>query len=181
MNWLILVSDAVFMLAAAILGVIGLSTLRAIRHLDIGKSFWVPVFLSGALFLIGSGAKTFHDVAIELDLSLTINTDQIVHFSSLLALCILMSGIYNYSRNVKTETRTHYYEVDNKSQSRLYVHPQKEEKKKKARHYVEKGIPVCPHHLGYLAEIPEDASIPEECLTCPQMLECKNASILRTR
>ena len=30
----------------------------------------------------------------------------------------------------------------------------------------------CSHHFGYLAQRPKDASIPQECLTCPKIVEC---------
>jgi len=30
----------------------------------------------------------------------------------------------------------------------------------------------CPHHFGYLAHRPKDASIPQECLTCQKIVEC---------
>ena len=30
----------------------------------------------------------------------------------------------------------------------------------------------CSHHFGYLADRQEDAPIPEECLLCPQVVEC---------
>ncbi len=30
----------------------------------------------------------------------------------------------------------------------------------------------CPYHFGYLKEKPKEMPIPEECLTCPKMLEC---------
>ena len=64
--------------------------------------------------------------------------------------------------------------------------PQKEKEEKeeplaKPAEKKEKGSASCPHYFGYLARRPKRGSIPEECLTCPQMLECKNASILRTR
>lgn len=179
MNWLILISDVLFALVAAILGILGLSTFKAIRHLGIGKSFWIPTFVSGVFLLIGSVFRIFHEVAVELDLSLTINIDEIVHVSWLLALCILMGSIYNYSRKVKTEAHTHYYEVDSESQPRLHVREQKEKKKKlpvKPPQKKEKGISGCPHHFGYLTKIPEHASVPQECLTCPRMLECRNMS-----
>jgi len=113
-NWLILVSDVVFALVAAILCILGLSTSKAIKHLGIGKSFWIPVSVSGALFLIGSIVRIFHQVAVELGSliflpvelgSLTINTEEIVHVSWLLAICILMFSIYNYSKKVKTIRR----------------------------------------------------------------------------
>ncbi len=110
-NWLILISDVVFALVASILCRLGLSTIKAIKHLGIGKSFWIPVFLSGILFLLGSTLRIFNQVAVELysltffsvELgSLTIKTEEIVHLSWLFALCILMFSIYNYSKKVKT-------------------------------------------------------------------------------
>ena len=36
----------------------------------------------------------------------------------------------------------------------------------------EKGPKGCPHHFGYLAHRPKDASIPQECLTCTKIVEC---------
>jgi len=30
----------------------------------------------------------------------------------------------------------------------------------------------CPHRFGYLKTLPEDAPIPDECLTCPRMIRC---------
>jgi len=104
-NWLILFFDILFALVATVLGVLGLGTFKAIKHLGIGKSFWVPIFVSGVLFVFGSAVRIFHEFAVELGWSLTIYTDEIVRVSWLLALCILMGCIYNYSRKVKTAIR----------------------------------------------------------------------------
>jgi hypothetical protein len=30
----------------------------------------------------------------------------------------------------------------------------------------------CPHHFGYLANLPKNVSIPEECLLCSRVVEC---------
>lgn len=30
----------------------------------------------------------------------------------------------------------------------------------------------CPHHLGYLKHLPEDAGIPDECAVCPRIIQC---------
>jgi len=104
-NLVILFSDILFALVATVLGVLGLGTFKAIKHLGIGKSFWVPIFVSGFLFVFGSAVRIFHEFAVELGWSLTIYTDEIVRVSWLLALCILMGCIYNYSRKVKTAIR----------------------------------------------------------------------------
>ena len=49
------------------------------------------------------------------------------------------------------------------------VKPSKEEEKGPDREESPKG---CPHQFGYLAHRPKDASIPQECLTCPKIVEC---------
>jgi len=36
----------------------------------------------------------------------------------------------------------------------------------------ENGQTKCAHHFGYLSELPKNASIPEECLLCPKVVEC---------
>ena len=36
--------------------------------------------------------------------------------------------------------------------------------------------PKCPHGFGYLKKRDKDAPIPDECLSCPGMLECFSSS-----
>ena len=36
----------------------------------------------------------------------------------------------------------------------------------------EKGFSKCAGYLGYLASLPENGSIPQECLICPKVLDC---------
>ena len=53
-----------------------------------------------------------------------------------------------------------------------------EEKKKKEEPPVEppereeKGPSECSHHFGYLANRHRDSPIPQECLTCPKIVDC---------
>jgi hypothetical protein len=62
------------------------------------------------------------------------------------------------------------------------IPPQKEreEKRKKDESPVKlaendpKDYSKCSHRFGYLAKLSKKASIPEECLTCQKLLECKN-------
>ena len=37
---------------------------------------------------------------------------------------------------------------------------------------VEKPPTECAHHFGYLKALPKEAVIPDECLTCPKLLQC---------
>jgi len=101
MNWLIIALDIMFALVAAVLGILGQGTFKSIKHLGIGKTFWIPVFLSGVLFVFGSVVRIFHEFAVEYSWIAMSYTDEIVRISWLLALTILFGSIYNYSRKVK--------------------------------------------------------------------------------
>ena len=35
-----------------------------------------------------------------------------------------------------------------------------------------KNLTNCPHHFGYLADLPKNAPFPEECLLCTRVVEC---------
>lgn len=179
MNWLILIFDVIFALVATFLGILGLRTLKAIRHLGTGKSFWIPVFLSSALFLIGSIVTIFHEV----NFSLTTKTDEVVQISQLLALCILLGGIYSYSRKVSknfAETFTIPEKVVKES-------PQMETPVARTHSPIQEIIiqenpktetaPECKHQLGYLRTLPRNTSIPDECLSCDRIIECKHSSV----
>jgi hypothetical protein len=62
----------------------------------------------------------------------------------------------------------------------ISAQPQKEEeeKKKKEEPLVEppgkkeKGPSKCSHNFGYLASRARDSPIPQECLTCPKIVDC---------
>jgi hypothetical protein len=102
MNWLIIALDILFALVAAVLGILGLGTFKSIKHLGIGKSFWMPVFLSGILFVLGSAVRIFHEFVVEYGWGVVTYTDEVVQISWLLAIGILFGSIYSYSRKVKT-------------------------------------------------------------------------------
>lgn len=167
MDSLILISDVVFALVAAILSVLGLKTLKAIRHLNIGKSFWTPIFVSGVLFLIGSVVAIFHEV----NFSLTTNTEEVVHVSRLLALCILVGSIYTYSRKVKENLTKRVSiperKVPESPETRVPIPERKIPESPKIE-----TPPECKYQFGYLRTLPKDASIPDECLGCHKIVEC---------
>lgn len=104
MNWLLLALDILFALVATVFGILGLGTFKTIKHLGIGRAFWVPVCVSGFLLLFGSAVRIVHEFAVEWGWSLTLYTDEVVRVSWLLALGILLVSIYSYSRKVKTAT-----------------------------------------------------------------------------
>jgi hypothetical protein len=105
MNWSLIVLDIMFAMVAAVLGILGHGTFKSIKHLDAGKSFWVPIFVSGIFFVFGSAVRIFHEFAIEYGWIIMSYTDEIIRISWLLAITILFASIYNYSRKVKITIR----------------------------------------------------------------------------
>jgi len=178
-NWLILVSNVIFALVATLLGILALSTLKAIRHLGTGKSFWIPIFVSGAFFLIGSIVTIFHEV----NFSLTTKTDEVVQISRLLALCILLGGIYSYSRKVSKDLAEKFTFPEKVAKESLEM----EAPVARAHSPIQERIiqenpktktaPECKHQFGYLRTLPRNASIPDECLSCDRIVECKHSLV----
>ena len=101
MNWLIIALDILFALVAAVLGIMGLGTFKSIKHLGIGKSFWMPIFLSGILFVFGSAVRIFYAFAVEYGWVVMVYTEELIRISWLLGIVILFGSIYSYSRKVK--------------------------------------------------------------------------------
>ena len=102
MNWVIIALDIMFALIAAVLGILAHGTFKSIKHLGIGKSFWIPIFISGILFVFGSAIRIFHEFAVEYNWVAMTYTDEIIRISWLLAITILFGSIYGYSRKVRT-------------------------------------------------------------------------------
>ncbi len=39
--------------------------------------------------------------------------------------------------------------------------------------YIGQKAPTkCSHHIGYLRELPDNATIPDECAICPRVMQC---------
>jgi hypothetical protein len=93
---LVLVLEIAVAAIAAALILLSLKTLQSIKHLGIGKSFWTPVAVSGFLFFFGSVVA----ILFELNFTLMPYTDEVVQISRLLALGILVAGVFSYSRRV---------------------------------------------------------------------------------
>ena len=105
MNWLIIALDILFAMIATILGILAFKTYKSIKHLGIGKSFWIPIFLAGILFLLGSSVRIISAFLVEYNLLVITFTDEVFRVSSVLAIGIIFGSIYGYSRKVKTATK----------------------------------------------------------------------------
>lgn len=183
---LILVFEATIALIAIILSILSLKTLRAIRHLGTGKSFWIPVFATGILFFFASVVTILN----ELSPSQMIYADEVIHSSQLLALCALMGGIYGYSRRISKSLLEEFLIPERRAEESLEVEVPIQEsaqeksgevqtvhrkgKEESPREAVEME---CKHQFGYLRTLRKDASIPEECLGCDRIIECKHSLI----
>jgi len=175
MNWLITVSNVAFALIAALLCVLSWNTLKNIRYLHVGKSFWIPAFVSGLLFAVGSIISIFN----ELVLSLTIAVE-IVQVIELIAFCSLSVGIYSYSKMIRKNLPDKYIIPEAASISNdvdTYIDSTRSLRKTAMASnnvIVETGS-GCNHQLGYLSTFPDDASLPEECLSCDKIMDCKHS------
>ena len=42
--------------------------------------------------------------------------------------------------------------------------------------FLRRRLRKCPHHFGYLENLPNTQAVPQECITCQKMIECRNIS-----
>jgi hypothetical protein len=163
---------------AFVLSVVSWRTLRSIRHLSVGKSFWIPVLSSGIFFFVGSIVS----IISELGLSFTPYAVEVVSISRLLGLCFLVGGVYTYSRKITKNlvekftlpARAVEVETNVQTETSESIVEQLDERP------VEKEV-ECRHHLGYLRTLPRRAHIPEECLGCHRIIECKYSIVKKAK
>jgi hypothetical protein len=176
LNWLIVISNIAFCVISASLCVLGWYTLKAIKYLNVGKLFWIPIFLSSVLFAVSSLMTILNDVFLSLTA-----VYEIEQITQLIALCFLSVGIFSYSKiirrnipekniipeDIPTQKRknTPYSPLTNS----IYY------KKEAANNFQEITSSECNHQLGYLATFPDSTSLPEECLSCNKVMECKQS------
>ena len=180
---------AVAAIAVALI-LLSLKTLQAIRHLGVGKSFWMPVAVSGFLFFFGSVVATL----FELNFSLMPYTDEVVQVSRLLALGILVGGIYTYSRKVtknlgekfRIPSRAVQADAEADNEVKAHVSPlvppgaipppaQSIPDRIIQENLKKETVQECKYRFGYLRTLPRDASIPDECLSCDKIIGCKHS------
>lgn len=176
---MVLILEIVIASIAVALILTSLKTLQAIKHLGVGNSFWIPVAVSGFFFFFGSVVA----ILFELNFSLTEYTDEVVQTSRVLALCTLVGGVYSYSRKVTKNLGEKFIleekavKVDNADETEANTTapsiaiterlPQ-ESSRKESEH-------ECKHKFGYLQTLRAKAPIPDECLSCDRIIECKHS------
>ncbi len=175
MNWLIIASNIAFGLIAALLCVLSWNTMKKIKRLNVGKSFWLPVLLSGFLFAIGSIIAIFNETIFSSTIAVEIR-----QVTQLIAFCFLSIGVYGYSRMIRKNLPSEYNvpdanftkngEIQEYAVSKRFV----DKDAKTSSNLRIEAASGCNHQLGYLSTFPENSSLPEECLSCNRVIECKH-------
>ena len=175
LNWLIVISNIAFCAISASLCALGWNTLKAIKYLNVGKLFWIPIFLSSVLFAVSSVITILNDVFLSLTTAF-----EIEQITQLIALCFLSVGIFSYSKIIKRNIPEKNIIPEDKNKKKrkntpyspltTSIYNEKEDSKVQERTSSE-----CNHQVGYLATFPANASLPEECLSCNKVMECKQS------
>ncbi len=167
---MVLVFEVSLASIALLLSVVSFKTIQTIKHLAIGKTFWVPILLSGILFFASS------ITAILTDLTFLPYMIEVTSVLRLLALCFLTGGIYAYSRKI-TSTLAEKFTLqaigEEGVSEEIETSPSILESLGNKLVKEETKEMKCKHQLGYLQTVPRRSPIPEECLACHQIIECK--------
>jgi len=189
---LVLSLEVIFASIAVLLGVLSITTHRSIRHLGVGKSFWIPVFVSSVFFLIGSAFAVLFEMGFSLASLVPVPFDavQVSQVSRILAICILFIGVYSYSRTVRTilpkESTAKQAAKEKLKIQFVSVEDKKMEAPVERKRTLDERIqespktktaPKCKHQFGYLRTLPKDTPIPDECFSCDRIIACKHALV----
>ena len=163
---------------AIVISAVSWKTMRAIKHLSVGKSFWIPVLTSGMFFFVGSMLAILDDFGF----SFTAYTAEAISASRLLALCLLAGGVYTYSRKITKNLveqlipPVNAVETDfiEEAETPNSIIEQLDEKP--PEHNVN-----CKHQLGYLRTRPRRAPLPEECSGCHEIIDCKFSIVKKAK
>jgi len=141
----------------------------------------MPVALSGFFFFFGSILA----ILFELNFTLTEYTNEVVQVSQLLALCILVSGVYSYSRKITRDLGEKFILSEKAAKSdstvemeaRAVSPPATATERTVKRNFRKESEDGCRYQFGYLRTLPADASIPDECLSCDKIIKCKHSPV----
>ena len=179
---LISVFQLLFAAFAAVLSILSLKTWRTIKHLQVGKSFWVPVLASGIIFLTGSLIEILHELDLSL-IQMIPMTDELVQMSRIIALCTLVVGVYSYSRQISKNLIETQTAPQRFPKATLQTDAADTRKPPTIQERLDRQPPEavsnrgCQHQFGYLRSLAKDAAIPDECLSCDKIIECKHSLV----
>jgi len=160
---------------AIVLSILSWKTFRKIKHLDVGKSFWIPIIFSGIFFFAGSVTAILSALGYSFVYSI-----EVASISHLLALCVFLGGVYTYSRQISRNLAENFVistyqatvETIEETDPPSSIMEKLDEKKPTEE-------VNCIHKLGYLKTLPRNTPIPKECLSCRNIIECKHSYLAR--
>ena len=160
---------------AIVLSTLSWKTFRKIKHLGVGKLFWIPVMLSGIFFFTGSVTAILSDLGYSFALSI-----EFASISRLFALCVLLVGVYAYSRQISLNLAGKFISPTYRTTVETSVETEPP-KSIVEESYEKKPVDEvnCKHELGYLKNLPKNTPIPKECLSCRKIIECKHSYLAR--
>lgn len=166
-------------LTAVALTAISARTYKAIKHLGVGKSFWIPTISSGIFFLAGSLLTILSDLGV----SFVPNSVDVVAASRMIGLGALAVGIFMYSR--KTTRNLIEKIIVPAEGAKPEPEPVKQQLSsgsilQRALKKTSNKTNTCYYHFGYLRATPKGAPIPEGCLGCNRLIECKHSIVKQT-
>lgn len=191
--------EIVFAVTAGILSALSLLTHRSIKHLHVGRAFWIPVFMSSTLFLIGSIVNVLFELGISIPWIYPM-TAEFVQLTSIFAICSLVGGIYSYSKQVRSILPKEAPKVLPDVKMRLTLASEQEDENVQVKGEFREGpyqttavvedetgaatTPTesihCQHELGYLQTLPRDAPLPDECFSCDRIIDCRHSPVKKT-
>jgi len=192
--------EIVFAVTAGILSALSLLTHRSIKHLHVGRAFWIPVFMSSTLFLIGSLVNVLFEFGLAIPF-IYLTTDEFVQLTRIFAICSLVGGIYSYSRQVRSILPKEEPKLLPDVKVKLTLASEQEDENVQKKGEFHEGpyqttavaqdeasaaaqAPTesihCEHELGYLQTLPRGAPLPEECFSCDRIIDCRHSPVKKT-
>ncbi len=187
--------EIIFAAVAGLLSILSLLTHRSIKHLHVGRTFWVPIFVSATLFLIGSLVSILFELGFAIPF-IPLTTGEFVQLLSISAICMLVGGIYSYSRQVRSILPREEPKLLPEVKVRLSMAPEPEDAQNDGEFHEgpyqstaavqnetspAASAPTesihCEHELGYLQTLPRDASLPNECFSCDRIIDCRHVPV----
>ena len=126
------------------------ASLGAITLAWVGQLAWHDTTFWGKdLILIFFGSRTGENISLGIGV-------KVIHYFLIGLTLILLGSLTTLRRRIM-------------SQNPLINHTIKQLEKEKAGS-------KCSHDFGYLGALPDSETVPQECLKCQKMLECRNPS-----
>lgn len=137
------------------------------------------MFASGVIFLAGSVVEILNG----LDFWSLPMVNEIVQISRIIALCTLIVGVYSYSSQITKNLAENFTAPPRFAKATLEVEEADSDETPPIQERLDQEPPRaasaqgCQYQLGYLRTLAKDAPIPDECLSCDKIIECRHSLV----